>query len=126
MVLDDNRTIFDELCWKHPEGKEMNPSALVPETDDAGSFHPIIFDRLDGAFIREIASRMKGSTGPSGLDAEDWRQMCCSFKDASHHLCNTLADTAKHIAVNYINPRGLEALNASILMPWTRCLVFGQ
>ena len=116
MVLDDNRTVFDELRQKHPEGKEMNPSALVPEADDAGSFHPIIFDSLDGALIRNIASRMKGSAGPSGLDAEDWRQMCCSFKDASHHLCKTLADTAKYIAVNYIDPWGLEALNACRLI----------
>ena len=119
MVLDDNRTVFDELCWKHPEGKEMNPSALVPETDNAGSFHPIIFDSRDGALIRDIASQMKGSAGPFGLDAEDWRQMCCSFKDASHHLCNTLADTAKRIAMNYVDPHGLEALNACRLIAFT-------
>ena len=61
MVLDDNKTVFDELCRKHPKGREMNPSALVPEIDDAGSFHPIIFDSLDGALIRDTASRMKGS-----------------------------------------------------------------
>ena len=88
----------------------MNPSALVPETDDAGSFHPTIFDSLDGPMIRDIASQMKGSARPSGLDAEDWRQMCCSFKDASPHLCNALADTAKCIDVNYVDPWGLEAL----------------
>ena len=131
MVLDDSRTIFDKLCWKHTEGKEMNPSALIPETDDAGSFHSTIFDSLDGPLLRDIASQMKESAGPSGQDAEDWRQMCCSFKDASHHLCNALADTAKCIDVNCVGPCGLEALKACRLialdkMPGIRPIGVGE
>ena len=59
---------------------------------------------------------MKGSAGLSGIDAEDWRQMCCSFKEASFHLCNTLADTARRIATCYIDPLGLEVLNAGRLI----------
>ena len=74
---------------------------------------------------------VKGSAGPSGLDAEDWRQMCCSFKEASHHLCNTLADTARRIATCYVDPSGLEALNACRLialdkMPGLRPIGVGE
>ena len=95
----------------------MYPSALVPESDDTCIFHPTIFNSLDGALIRDIASQVKGSADPSGLDSNDWTQMFCSFKDASHHLCNTLADTAKRIASSYIDPSGLDALNACRLIP---------
>jgi hypothetical protein len=62
--------------------------------------------------IKEITIKNKGSAGPSGLDAEDWRQMCCSSKEASNKLCNTLARTTQRIVTTYVGPKGLEALNA--------------
>ena len=112
----DNRTVFEELSRKHPKGRNIDPSALLPENDHTVSFHPVIFESLDGLQIRNTISKMKGSAGPSGLDTDDWRQMCCSFKDASNDLCNVLADTAKYIATSYVDPVGLEALNACRLV----------
>ena len=41
--------------------------------------------------------------------------MCCSFKEASLQLCN-LAYTARRIATCYVDPSGLEALNACRLI----------
>jgi hypothetical protein len=127
----DDRTVFEELCGKHPKGKDICPSAIVSENDHTCPSHPVIFDALDGAVIKDIASHMKGSAGPSGLDAEDWRQMCCSFKDVSDHLCNTLANTAKCIATSYVDPSGIQALNACRLialdkMPGVRPIGVGE
>ena len=114
--LPNNKTVFEELCHKHPEGKSINPSVLISEDECTTPFHPVIFDALDGALIKEITMKTKGSAGPSGLDAEDWRHMCCSFKEVSNQLCNTLAGTAQRIATTYVDPKGLEALNACRLI----------
>ena len=43
--------------------------------------------------------------------------MCCSFKDAFRHLCNTLADTATCKASDYVDLCDLEALNACRSIP---------
>ena len=50
----------------------------VSENDHTCPSHPVIFDALNGAIIKDIASHMKGSAGPSGLDAEDWRHICAA------------------------------------------------
>lgn len=45
--LHDNKTVFQELCHKHPEGKSINPSVLISEDGYTTSFHLVIFDALN-------------------------------------------------------------------------------
>ena len=118
--LPDNKTVFEELCHKHPEGKSINPSVLISEDECTTPFHSVIFDVIDVALIKEITVKTKGSASPSGFDAENWQHMCCSFKEVSNQLYNTLAGTAQRIATTYMDPKGLEVLHECMQVDSTR------
>ena len=47
--------------------------------------------------------------------------MCTSFKAASHELCSSLANMARHMCTSPIHPTGLNALVACCLIPLNKC-----
>ena len=77
----------------------------------------IIFDQLDATAIRNAALHTQGAAGVSGLDAIGWRRLCCSFKGASHDLCNAIASLARRLAMKFVDPLGLHAFTACRLIP---------
>ena len=57
----------DVLLEKHPEGAAVGPKALVNPSDSYSEpYHPIIFDAIDGEYIRKTALKVDGGAGPSG------------------------------------------------------------
>lgn len=71
--------------------------------------HPVVFDSIDANAIRSAALRVKGSAGPSGLDAREWRRLCTSFKGASSGLCSSLASVARRICTSFVDPKSLSS-----------------
>ena len=47
---------------------------------------------------------ISGAARPSGLDAASWRRLYTSLKSASNDLCHSLAITAHHLCINFIDP----------------------
>eukprot|EP00117_Sycon_ciliatum_P030771 scpid90068/ scgid24195/ len=60
---------------------------------------------------------MKGSSGPSGVDADGWCRMLTSYKAASDHLCRTLALAAQCLCTEAIPASDVSAFTASRLIP---------
>ena len=114
---DDNRTVEDILRDKHPPAGEMHAEALVTTSADPPRPHPVIFERLTGEVIRSAALRTRGAAGPSGIDAAGWRRLCCSFQRESTDLCAAVADFARRISTEHVDPVSLQAFLACRLIP---------
>ena len=79
--------------------------------------HPVFFDCITGATIRATALKLSGSAGPSGIDAAGWRRLCVSFHSASKELCNAIAELARRICTQFIDPTSMQAFVACRLIP---------
>ena len=101
--VDSTHTVKDILIEKHPPGQpahadSIDCNAKPPEV------HPVLFDSIDASLIRSAALRTYGAAGPSGLDAVCWRRLCTSFKAASQSLCQSLANTARRLCTDIVDP----------------------
>jgi len=71
-----NDSVIKELKEKHPMATIADPTILldgpVPFID------PVMFHDLDESVIVKAASRTKGSAGPSGMDADNWKRIIIS------------------------------------------------
>ena len=69
--MDANGTtsVRDILASKHPPAALLYPEYLITDTDSSITYHPVIFEALDGSVIRAAALHTSGTAGPSGVDA---------------------------------------------------------
>ena len=118
---DPSWIVCDELLRKHPKGQPACLAALKSLDGCGESFHPVIFEALDGALIRNAALRTRGAAGPSGLDAFGWRHLCTSFQRASDDLCCFLALVARKLCTSCVDPDGIIALVACHLIALNKC-----
>jgi hypothetical protein len=106
------------LREKHPEGKTPIPETLLSDTElDQTCFDPIIFERLTGESIKQVAMRTNGAAGPPGVDAFAWRCICSSFKSTSTDLCNALASVARRLCTTSVDTDSVTAYVACSLIP---------
>ena len=103
-------TVRNILHKKHPAGRPVTVSTLLPEDGAPQPTHPIVFESLTGHLIRATALRTEGAAGPSGIDALGWRRICTSFHDASRALCDAIAAVSRRLCTTYVDPVGLKAL----------------
>ena len=89
----DRKPVRDVLQEKHPAARSLHPAALLHQEEKATAtpHHPMMFNEINGLCILKSALRMEGGVGPSGVDANLWRRMCCSFQSAPAELCAALA-----------------------------------
>lgn len=113
------RSTRDVLKEKHPLGKDPDTCSLV--NNEPEPVNPIIFNGLDADAIRHTALHTHGAAGPSGPDAYAWRRLCSSFKSASNSLCIALAGVGRRIITTSVNPEGLSAFVACLLIPLDKC-----
>ena len=64
-----------------------------------------------------------GSTGPSGLDANDWRRLLSAFGQTTRNLCKLVAKFAMRLATSIILPDNLIAYNDCRLVALDKCNV---
>ena len=114
-------SVFDELRAKHPSSQPASEEALLSPSSSTASFHPVVFDALDGEAIRCAALRTRGAAGPSVVDAFCWRRLCTSFHRASVDLCSSLALVARRLCTEMVDPSGLSAFVACRLIALDKC-----
>ena len=114
-LLELTPEVRTELKRKHPKAKPANPEALIQ--GDALIVNPILFESLTGEVVRKTALATHGAAGPSMGDAYIWRRMMVSFKSASKDLCDVVAEVARHIALQEVDPVGLSPLLNNSLIP---------
>ena len=107
------------LRQKHPPAEPVNPDMILSGcTED---IHPIRFAGITADTIRKSALNTRGAAGPSGADADQWRQMCVSFRDVSSNLCDALASVARRLATEVVDPSSSSAFLANRLIPIDKC-----
>ncbi len=74
---------------------------------------------IDADLIQQCIKYISGAAGPSGADAEMWLRILCSkqLKKKPLELCNAVADLAKKLASQFVDPKALDAFNACRLIP---------
>ena len=111
------KTTNEILMEKHPPECIPSDDILLQNRNcDKSHYDPIIFERITGNLIREAATKIQGSAGPSGVDAYLWRRFCLSFKTASTELCNALAGVARRLCTSAVAPESLSAFVACRLI----------
>ncbi len=121
-TVDTNGTkssVKDILKHKHPPSQPAHPEACIQ--GNVPEVHPITYDAISATLIRSIALQVKGASGPSGLEAYDWRRLCTSFQSASDSLCEALANSAKRLCSTHINHQVLSPLLACRLVALDKC-----
>jgi len=107
------------LRQKHPAAEPGNPDVMISGCVE--EFHPIRFAGITSDSIRKSALTTRGAAGPSGADADQWRQMCTSFQDSSSNLCNALASVTRRLASEMVDQGSLNAFLANRLIPLDKC-----
>ena len=72
---------------------------------------------MNAAFVRATSLSLSGAAGESGLDADAWRRMCCSFGRSSTGICNAVAMLTKRLATSPVDSGALAPLLAGRLVP---------
>ena len=117
-VVSEGKTVLDELKEKHPQGHDILDDNLFKLDGDAqrGTFHPVIFECINGESIRRSALRTNGAAGPSGIDAFGWWRLCTSFRRSSDDLCNSLTCVAQRLSSSSVDPARINSLVACRLI----------
>jgi hypothetical protein len=93
-VLPLSQSTNEELRRKHPDATSELMDGLIPFVD------PVMFQNITESTIMDAALQMKGSSGPSGLDADGWRRILVSknFATAGKDLRCALATFAQKVS----------------------------
>ena len=119
--LNGSDIVREILKKKHPPGMPIVPSAIIPPEEPVKEHHTVIFEDLNGSFIRSTALRTSGAEVQSRMDSSAWIGMRSSFRDASSELCTAMALVGKGICTSYADPMGLRAFVASRLIALDKC-----
>ena len=65
-------SVLDELQTKHPFGQPASKEALLLPSLSTTSFHPVVFNALNGVAICCAALCTRGAAGSSGFDTSCW------------------------------------------------------
>ena len=114
-LTDEIKTILQE---KHPEARDIQPEVIIPVVNSSG-VETVLYEEIDSELVQKIANRMKGSGGPTQVDADMWRTFTGSkaFGKTTESLCQAIADVAKILCVEEVHPDCLEEYNACRLIP---------
>ena len=79
---DEHASVLDVLKSKHPLGAPRSEDSILEGAHVPSIVCPVIFDSIIGKIIHSAALRTNGAVGPCDIDAQSWRKLCSSFKNA--------------------------------------------
>ena len=97
-ILPLNHETLKQLKFKHPQPKKTDKTILLPDIPER--IHPVRFELIDADLIKKAATKTRGGSGPSGIDADGCRRILLSkyFDESFSDLCKTLANVAKKLS----------------------------
>ena len=114
-----NEEIKNILLSKHPEARPIHQDTIY-DSENVPAVEPVIFEEISAEKVQKIARNMKGSGGPTLVDSDTWKDFICSkaFNSASQlQLCQAIADLAKRLCTEEIDPDCLTEYTACRLIP---------
>ena len=120
LPLNDDTLLL--LEQKHPKEGEVREEALLDQPFER--IHSIVYDVIDEDMVLQAATRTKGGSGPSGLDADGWRRILCSstFGTTNLDLRKAIAEMTKKLCIESLSQNAgdkspIEAFVACRLIP---------
>ena len=109
--------VLEALKEKHPEAADIVHESLLYGPIDY--IPPGFFDLIDEKTIFDVATKTKGSAGPSGIDAEKYRRILCSknFKAEGKVLREEIAVFTRNLLKIVYHPSFLEGYTSCRLIP---------
>ena len=117
-VLPLNDCVVKRLKEKHPPPEDLNDIMVLQ--GPSKFIDNVIYEEIDSSLIEKLAFRLKGASGPSGLDAKQWRKILGTklYGNIGTDLCQSIATMAKKLASQIITDHeSLEAFLACRLIP---------
>ena len=114
-ILDLTPEVRSILDAKHPKAQPASPDVLL--RGEIPAINPILFECLTDVTIRNTALAIQGAAGNSMADSFVWRRMLVSFKAASNELRGAVADVARRLATEHVDPLGIKPLLNNRLIP---------
>ena len=114
-INDENIKLLNE---KHPKAKIADEDMILE--GPINYVDSIIFENITGDLIKKISFNMRGSAGPSAMDADQWRMILGTKKygQLSEDLANSIARMARILATETVTDRkGLSPYLACRLIP---------
>ena len=101
-VLPLTQKVLDDLKVKHPPACAADPAVLIE--GDEPFVDPAQFNNIDESAISRAAKRTRGSAGPSGADANQWRRILISqnYSSDGKDLRVAIANVAKKLCLTEI------------------------
>ena len=115
--VDINDETLSQLRAKHPMAQPPDEQCLLegplPPRDN------MQFESLDEDYIYNAAKSLNGSGGPSGVNADGMRRILCSksFGKLSTSLCYKVAQVARRLCTEDVDPCFLSAFTSCRLIP---------
>ena len=80
---------------KHPRGQDTQEDMILK--GPIKEVNPVIYEEITSELIRKMASRVKGTAGPSNMDANQWFHILGSsaFGQQSEELAEAIAKMTK-------------------------------
>ena len=109
--------VIESLTSKHPSASPIQEDMLL--NGPIYQVDNVIFENIDAQAIYNAAKNTNGAAGPSGMDSDGWQRILCSksFKSSSVELCEAVAQLAKKLATNLVDPSTLSEYTACRLIP---------
>ena len=116
-VMEPNYSVIKTLKDLHPSPATIQPYTLLQ--GPINNMHSSTFNCINEQEVQKAVNKMKGSGGPSLLDAKQWRKILCSkhYKHEGKSLREEIASFARKIATEVLDPFTLEAYTACRLIP---------
>ena len=90
-ILEINHDTIGSLNQKHPRGQDTQEDMILK--GPIKEVKPVIYEEITSEMIRKMASRVKGTAGPSNMDADQWFHILGSsaFGQQSEELAEAIA-----------------------------------
>ena len=94
-ILEINHDTIEKLNQKHPRGQDTQIEMILH--GPIKEINPVIYEEITSELIRKMASRVKGTAGPSNMDADQWFHILgfSAFGQQSEELAEGIAKMTK-------------------------------
>ena len=111
-------SVLETLRAKNPPLRDIDvDDPLCTSFEDYDAVPHIVPQVVDPCIVEEVAAKLRGGAGPSGVDAIAFQSWLLRFGDASGRLRRIFAKLGTWMANEIVDYAAIRAFNAAVLVP---------